>query len=405
MVITASSVLVALTFLFIRHSVLQAYQANISNGINFIDNSLAKSGLPRTERLATAVLILGDYLKLLVVPYPLICDHSYSSIPFTGFGNPLVLLSGVVYLGMLVAAVFLLLKNKRDVWAWGILFFLITISLFSNIFILIGSTMADRFMFFPSVGICVIMAAATEKWLLGNGADTASWLGNKRLWMVILPLVLIYGSITYSRNEDWKDNVTLYKADIGKDPENTRLNYYYGCSLQKQYPDETDPVVKKQIIDDCKAHLKKSLEIYPSNSDSHEELGVAYFRVNEYDSAMPEFYTALRLSPKKVNASANLGTIYMNRKVYDSAIKYYDITVKHDPSHALAYFNLAVCYSQILKYDSAIVDFRRAIDIAPDFDEYKAFQYTAILYKTIGRQDSAAYYEKLARQYNPKLQF
>jgi tetratricopeptide (TPR) repeat protein len=248
------------------------------------------------------------------------------------------------------------------------------------------------------------MAAAADRWLL-NGELATNWLSNKKLWYAVLPLAIIYSGVTYARNQDWKDNITLYKADIGKDPENTRLNYYYGCSLQKQYPDETDPAVKKQLIDDCVAHLKKSLQIYPNNSDSHEELGVAYFRVNDYDSAMPQFYTALRLSPKKVNASANLGTIYMNRKVYDSAIKYYGLTVLHDPGHALAYFNLAVCYSQTQKFDSAILNFRRSIDIAPDFDEYKAFQYTAILYKSLGKTDSAAYYERIARQYNPKVQF
>lgn len=402
-VITAASIAAAAAFLIVRNIVLTAYHANVSSTINFVDNCLTRAPT-YMSRLATAIMILGGYLKLLFIPYPLICDHSFNSIPFTDFTDIKTLASLVTYLAMIVMSVWGLIKYKKNLWSFAILFYLITLSLFSNIFILIGSTMADRFMFFPSAGICLLMALGVEKWLIRqNEAPAITVLKDIKGWLFIAPVFLIFSFITYSRNDDWKSNISLYKADINKAPENTRLNYYYGCELQKTYPDETDPATKKQIMDESIMHLKKSLSIYPNNTDSHAELGVAYFRINEYDSAIPELYRTLQINPRQSNAAANLGTIFMNRKQYDSSLKYYHKTIANNPGNGLAYFNMAVCYSQIQKYDSAIYGFKKTIEIAPDFNGYKAYEYTAILYKTTGNTDSALKYEQLARVHNPKF--
>ena len=137
--ITISVVIATGIFLYIRYSVLNFYGANETANLRLIDNALAAKDLSIDSRMATAILILGLYIKLLFVPYPLISDYSYNHIQFVSFSNPVVLISLAIYIFLAVFSLLRFIKNHKDPYAFGILFFLMTMSLFSNILFLIGT--------------------------------------------------------------------------------------------------------------------------------------------------------------------------------------------------------------------------------------------------------------------------
>ena len=389
-------VIVTVLYLGIRTSIVHG-KGNGDFPINFVDNMLVNS--PNAmSRLATEIWILGDYIRLLFVPYPLAIDRSYHTIDYMTFANFRVILSLLVYIGLAVLAVMRFMKNKKDPWAFSILFFLATISLFSNIFIMLASTFAERFLFFCSVGVCVVIALAIEKWLIGKeGADVTELKSNKVLF-VLVPICLVFSVITFARNKDWKSSYTLYLADVTKMPENTRLNYYVASELQKKCGMETNPVEIKKMNDQSIAYLKKSLQIYIDNTDAQAELGAAYFRDKQYDSSKKHLLRAIELNPKKSNALANLGTLYLTLNDYTNALTYYRYTNLYDPRNVVAQFNGAVCYYQMRKLDSALIGFKNTIMLAPDFYNYKSYEFTSIVYKEMGKFDSARIYENLAKQ-------
>lgn len=398
--IAASALVVAGIFLGMRQMVLNAYDANHPYVVKFLDNFLA--GAPSgASRIATAIMLLGYYLQLMFVPQPLLCDYSYHTFPFVSFGNKWVLLSLVVYAGGIVVAIMRLMKDRKDPWAFGILFYLMTISLFSNIPFLVGAAVADRFAFFASAGTCMLIALAIEKWLVGNEqADMKALTASKGIY-VVGALALIYAGITISRNGDWHDNYTLYKTDVAKKPENTRLNYYMGAQLQKMYDETNDPARQKEIIDEALKYLCQSLNVYPDNVDSHAEIGATYFRAHQYDSAVKHLERALQMNPRQVNACTNLGTVYLTQSRFTEALPYYRKTVSINPQHVLGWFNLGVCYAQTMKYDSSVFAFKKTIELNPDYLNHKATEYTAMIYKMMGKMDSASKWEGIARQYNP----
>ena len=86
-----------LVYLFIRFSVLMHYNAYNPSYVTFYENPLVAAP-SFASRLATAILVLGKYLKLLIIPYPLICDYSYNALPYANFGDPWVLLSILMYI-------------------------------------------------------------------------------------------------------------------------------------------------------------------------------------------------------------------------------------------------------------------------------------------------------------------
>jgi len=71
------------------------------------------------------------------------------------FGNIKVIFSLLAYLAMTIYAIIGL--RKKDFVSFGILFFLMTTSIISNIIFPVGTNMSERFMFMPSVGFSFIL--------------------------------------------------------------------------------------------------------------------------------------------------------------------------------------------------------------------------------------------------------
>jgi protein O-mannosyl-transferase len=400
-VLTGAMVAATVLFLAIRASILsQSAVAGESAALNFMDNALA--GAPNTaSRLATICLILGNYLKLVFIPYPLICDYSYNSIPFTNFGNPWVWLSLSLYGCLIVVGMYRLVKVKKDNWAFAILFYLITLSLFSNIPFLIGAVMADRFLFFASVGACVAVALAIEQWLLRTTLHDVKLLKEVRVAALVAPLVVLFAGLAIARNAEWKSNETLYKADLQKMPRNARLQYYVGDELQHLYSTATDTASQHKYNAESIPYLRKAIAIYPDYPEANVDLGVAFYQMNRLDSAEMQYNKALKLSPDQQNAINNLGTIYIRSGRLEEAKRLYQKAIAVNPNYIDAYFNLGVCYIQTKQGDSAVYTFNKVLSMNPDYP--KCYEVLAITYNMMGNKELAAKNMAIAKKHNPNF--
>jgi len=329
--ITIATTLTAFICLMARFMVLSHYQANNISEIEFMDNALAKPGLPYGTRIATAILISGDYAKLLFIPYPLICDYSYNSIPFANFNDSGVIMSITFYFSLVFFCVIRLLNGRKDYYAFSILFFLITLSLVSNILFLIGTTMGERLLFFPSAGFCLLMALLLEK-LVGEKEKTA-WQIIKHpgvLWTLI-PASVIYVFITINRNNNWSNNYTLYSTDIKKSPGNSRLNYFMAIELNDYSAnEEKDPVKQTAIREEAKDYAKKALAIYPGYANANIIAGIVFFNLGQYDSSLLYLHKALAINPGNAVANNDIGNVFYELGKMDSAKKYQEIVQKNN---------------------------------------------------------------------------
>ncbi len=430
--ISAGAVIAAILFLFVRHSVLSAYDADHALGVRFIDNALARPDLSFGSRIATAVLILGYYIKLLIVPYPLISDYCFNAIPFTTFADPMVLLSLAVYVFLIVFSIKRFIKDQKDPYAFGIIFFLATLALFSNIPFLIGATMGERFLFFPSVGFCVVVGIVIEKFI-ARQPGSLEMLKNKMVLGVVIAVSAIFALLTINRNGDWVDNYTLFKTDAEKSPNNSKIFFFLSDQLSVNYGNEPDNAKKTQILNEMISDLKRSLEIYPEYTDACTEMSWAYTQAAKYDSAIWYDKRALELSPGNADATNNLVSSYISTKQYPEAIKIlqnllaknpndesahmrmgdafldngqYDSSEFHDkraleinPKNADATNNLAGVYFYNKNYPLAIGMYRRAAELRPKFAA--PFANIAVCHLYLSRNDSAIYYANKAMAIDP----
>ncbi|PQJ09052.1 hypothetical protein CJD36_020975 [Flavipsychrobacter stenotrophus] len=397
--ITLGTVLSTIAFIAIRAVILDKYAANETRQIEFIDNALTQAPDFMT-RIATSIQISGKYLALLFIPYPLVCNYSYNAIPYASFANVGVIASMAAYGFMIWSAVTRFIKNNKDPLAFAILFYLATIALFNNMFILIGAEMGERFLFMASAGWCMAGAFAVDRWILKGETPDISALKSPKILAILVPLLLVFGGLTIARNADWKDSVSLYRTDLAKSPNDSRLNYYLGTALAESlYAEETDPVKKKEIDKEAKEHLRVALSIYPQFTEANAEMGRIFDRLQQYDSA--EYYDkrTLQLNPNHPIATNNLGSVYMATGKYREAIATFKRALVVNPNFVLAYFNMGRTYNQLKEYDSAIYNYKKMLEFQPGYPE--AIQETGVAYFSKGQYDSAEVYFKKALVINP----
>src|SRR5207244_3183825 len=124
-------------------------------------------------------------------------------------------------------------------------FFFIAILPTSNLIILIGSIMAERFLYLPSVGLAGCVVAAIH--LLGQRRSI------RQAWAVTGLVCLALAARTYARNMDWQDERSLWSSAVDVCPESARPHYNLGAALA-QIPGK---------LPDAIAEYKAALRIRP----------------------------------------------------------------------------------------------------------------------------------------------
>lgn len=392
------TVIVTAVFLAIRFMVLRKYDANTSSEVSFIDNFLTKAPSAGAA-FATEVFILGKYLFMLVVPAPLVCDYCYNSIPFKTFGDIGVIISLMAYLAMAGYGIFRFIKKRNDLYAFAILYFLATIALFSNIPFIIGAAMAERFVFFASAGFCLAIALLIQQFVLRKEVTSFADVRSGATGGILLVVALLFGYMSYARNNDWADNYTLFKADVPKNENNARLNYYLGTEMvATKAKQSADPAERRKYTLEAIPYLHRSLAIYPEYTDANASLGDAFFQLGVYDSAEIYDKRALELNPKFTVAINNIAGVYFMQNKFDKALEVCKKAIEINPGYVNAYSNIGLCYMRLGKFDSSLANLYKAISIDPRFKG--AYENMALTYKVMGKVDSANKYEALSRSLN-----
>ncbi|MFI5135793.1 MAG: tetratricopeptide repeat protein, partial [Chitinophagales bacterium] len=371
--------------------------------------SMADNALMATNdlltRKASAIYILGLYLLKLFFPHPLTFDYSYNQIPLVGITDWKFLLSFVVYSAMLIYAI--MKWKKKDLIAFGILFYLITISISSNVFMIIGTHMAERLLYTPSFGFCFAIAAISDKFIAPKKPaqlfDLKNFLSGRAVLFGVVAIVLVIFSLkTWTQNPVWKSNETLYLSGVQRSPNSHRTHYYYGQQLVKpEYYSKFPKQQQDSIIQRGLAELRKSVSIYPGYGDGWLHIGNYYSSIHQDDSAEFYFKKAIDVMSYLATAHNNLGTVYFDEKKYDAALAEFNEAVRLDPNYQNAYCNLGSAYGTLGKFQEAIPYFQKAYQLSPT--DAQTCYFLGITYRSLGDEVNAKIYLDKAAALDPKF--
>ncbi len=395
----------AILFLGCRYLVLETQ--SIEN-ISPLDNLLVATSGP-VEWYATAFLLIGKYMWTLLFPLELGSDFGYSQIPATSFGNIKVLLSLAVILGLMVLGIFGLIKRNKA--AFGIIFFAITFSIYSNLIIKIGSSYGERFLYIPSLGYAIALVMGlyyfcNKKWTDGNEKEKTSQkkIDFKKygvLFAVTGLLGLFYAGQTVTRNAAWYDSYTLYKTDITTAPNSAKLNYHLGLEEVKQALKGKDKNRNLQHQKAAFTHFRRAIELYPTYGDAYGQLGLAYYRQKQYKEALKNYNTALQYDSKDAKIYSNMGVIYFENGDLKKAEEVYLMAVKLDPRYIDARRNLGSVYAQTKRFDLAITQFSKGLEYDPK--NAVLYLYLGYAYRDKGDNNQAKKHLEKAYQLDPSL--
>jgi tetratricopeptide (TPR) repeat protein len=360
-------------FFIIRHIVLGTI-ISTDFQLLLINNSLLATS-NTIDRFATAIYILGKYLWLLFFPIHLVFDYSFNTIPIVQISSMEAIIPLLIFSGLFIYAIVKL--KERSIISFGILFFVGTVILVSNIFFLIEATMAERFLYTPSLGFCIVIAILSSKLLSKKSIKqqhelTVSDFQNNTMLLLPLAIVLfLFSARTIARNADWKNNLTLLAKDSKTSPNSARICYAYGSAiLIEQALIEKDNNAKQQYLDQAIEQLKKGVSLIPNYNDAWYHLGIAYKEKEDGKDAVMAFEQARAYKPfDDADHLSSSGIAYGMAGQYDKAIADLELAIHYDSTSADAYNNLGLYLSESGNLDAALKAFDHSLRLKKDFDK------------------------------------
>lgn len=319
---TLPFIVATVLFMILRGSVIgQQFgteQTELMNNpfLKFVGNQYVPFDI--SEKIATIVFTLGKYVELLFMPFELTHDYYPRHVDIMSFGNWEVLMSVGLYISLIV----LMLKNwaKRSLISFSIAYFLITLSIVSNIVFPVGTNMAERFLFMPSLGFCLAIGVLINQLVIKSfklNSETFKLTSINNLLdipkpvLIGLSVILIVFSVkTISRNADWKDNYTIFTTDINVSQNSAKLQNSVGGETVEHFKNEPNLAIKNAKMKEAITHLLRATEIHPTYKNPYLLLGNAYFYLNEFDKAIQAYEVGLKLDPNYKDAKQNLQLVY-----------------------------------------------------------------------------------------------
>ena len=246
--------------------------------------------------------------------------------------------------GVVAAAV--VLRRYRGALAGFLIFCgtLFPVLGFVNIYPFRYSFVADHFAYLAILGILVPVAAVV---------GTRPWIG--------VALAGVLGILTWHQAGDYRDEETLYRATLERNPDAWLAQNNLGNLLL------ATPGRRAEAI----GHIETALRLNPDFAEAHLSMGNALLgSPGRLDDAVAEYRTAARLAPSSERAHTNLGNALLQAGRAPEAMAELQEALRIDPGNAEAHNDLGNALSQFPdRLSDAIAQYRLALAANPDFPE------------------------------------
>lgn len=263
-----------LVFLYVRGRIIAR---SLAYFVPFTDNPLASADF-WTARL-TAVKVIGKYLRVLIWPAALSSDYSYNEIPLFSWRfntledwkTPLALL---VCLALAGAIIYCRRRNPKLSFFIGLFF--VTLAPTANLAIIIGTPMAERFLYIPAVAMAGCAVIAVRR-LCEHLRKEPS--GARLVAASLSILILIFAARTYARNKDWNSDGSLMAADAESAPNSFKPHMALAVL-------SNDP--QRAIAEAARTHqILDGLPDRDNSMKSYTNLGICYRNEGDRAAADP----------------------------------------------------------------------------------------------------------------------
>ncbi|HEY7728093.1 MAG TPA: tetratricopeptide repeat protein [Candidatus Eisenbacteria bacterium] len=339
------------------------------------------------QKLLFAAYGTAMYVVKLFLPLRLSAIYPYPTVEGQGPGPEyyLALVAVVVLLPLIVY----LARRSRAI-LFGLAFFFINIFLVLQ-FVTVGeAVMADRYTYVPYIGLFFLLA-----WRLDERTETLPVRFPVRPVLAACLLLLVPLSLvqTWNRCAVWKNSLTLWNDTIGKYPRrivdayNNRGNYLYRVAGRQNdaladfnLALALNPKVAKVWLNKGNAHaalnqddsayvcFDRALALQPDYAEAIGNRGGIRLRRGDLTGAVEDFSRALGMDPKLRDAYTNRALAYSLMHEYEKAISDLRTAIRLnplDPANHQYVEAIAAAFDALNRHREAIAEFDEAIRITP----------------------------------------
>lgn len=312
-----------------------------------LDNPLVSLQLP--WRLLNALAVAWRYTGLLIFPLHLSYDYSYDAFPMlASFANPRAI---VLVASTAVLAFWLWLRPRWPDLFFALGFALVTFSVVSNVFVLIGTIMGERLLYLPSAGFCLAVALVLRRTCkrlpLAPGAASAVFVG------IFVVAVGLHSWRTIVRNRNWASEDSLFLHDLAIYPGSAKVvNNAAVRMIVLKRPAEAVPL------------LRRATAIAPRDVRPFVTLANTLYQLDRADEALPVYEEASRLPGAPASVYNNLGFLLVERGIDTArATQLIEKAVKLEPNKPSYLDSLGWVYYKSGRLEEARQLIQQSLDI------------------------------------------
>ncbi|XP_072529059.1 protein O-mannosyl-transferase TMTC1 [Salminus brasiliensis] len=332
-------------------------------------------------RFLTYCYLLAFNAWLLLAPIVLCYDWQVGSIPLVeslwDARNVAALMLALGMLALCLHCVTSLQKMEGREVLVGILFLVFPFIPATNLFFRVGFVVAERVLYMPSMGYCILVVHGVNRLC----AVVGRW-GAAALTVSMLLLLLLFSWKTVQQNEIWLSREALFRSGIQTLPHNAKVHYNYANFLKDRGQNE-------QAIH----HYKTALRLYPRHASAMNNLGTLTHSVEE---AELYYRKALDINPQHNRALFNLGNLLKSQGKEEEAEGMLKESIRFGPQFADAYSSLASLYADQKRVAEANEIYTKGIENCPDSSDLHN-NYGVFLVDTGDGEGAAIHYQHAVR--------
>lgn len=301
------------------------------------------SVLPMRDRIANALVAYAAYIGKLIWPVNLAPMYPLTPANYTAAFFALALL-------VIITILALSLRKRAPYLIAGWLWFLGTLVPVIGIVQIGAASMADRYTYFPSIGLFIAIVWSVAALFPARVAALAG-----------VVIVAIFAALAAIQTSHWKNTDTLFTHTLAVTGPNPVGEYILGQSIETDDPDRAI-VHLRRAIDLTEAALRATPDAPKPDQYAQSYVGIGTALLTKASAtndasekarlateAEQQYATALQIDPNADNAKRNLA---LARKLIPQL----------DPDR---FIDAGVAFAQQKKYPEAIAEYRKAVAAAP----------------------------------------
>ncbi len=227
-----------------------------------------------------------------------------------------------------------------------------------------ANVVADRFMYIPSVGFCLLLGVAYEAILIDfprleklNKGFYKSRFTIAAIHSIILAVLIGLFIETSSQIRVWRNGITLWEHQLKYRPAVAEALVYN--KLAAAYSEETG---FKRLVNAHRGSLKRfaSKQILLGTTDRNV--------IEKIQRVMLLYKRAIKIKPDYDEAYYNLGRLYGEMDMPQTAGRLYQAAIRINPRYIDAYLAIAKTYEQLGDAGQAVATYWKALAVYPEYE-------------------------------------